>query len=129
MTLHSEILEQIAFTTQPKIEEHMLIVIVISTHEENVPQLLQTINKHLPPSLLVTTVSLILQTKKLFSFQAAEYNVIRVFPGVYGLERLYAEIKRIFIEEGYFTEEDYPFKINQNFSTKASIIEIEPGIE
>ena len=34
------------------------------------------------------------------------------------------EIKRIIIEEGHFTEADYPFKIKANFSTLGSITEI-----
>ena len=43
--LPSKILEQIAFNTRPKIEEHMLIVMDKSTHEEHLSQPLQTNNK------------------------------------------------------------------------------------
>ena len=45
MELPSKLLEQIAFNTRPKIEEHMLIVMDKSTHEEHLFQSLQTNNK------------------------------------------------------------------------------------
>ena len=38
MELPSKILEQIAFNTRPKIEEHMLIVMDKSTHEKHLAQ-------------------------------------------------------------------------------------------
>ena len=38
----SKLLETIAFNTRPKIEEHMLIVMDKSTHEENLQIPLQT---------------------------------------------------------------------------------------
>ena len=42
----TKILEQIAFNTRPKMEEHMLLVMDKSTHEEHLSQALQTNNKH-----------------------------------------------------------------------------------
>ena len=42
MELPSKLLEQIAYNTRPKIEEHMLIVMDKSTHEEHLSQPLQT---------------------------------------------------------------------------------------
>ena len=42
MELSSKLLEQIAFNTRPKIEEHILVVMNESTHEENLSQPLQT---------------------------------------------------------------------------------------
>ena len=45
MELPSTLLEQIAFNTRPKIEEHMLIIMDKSTHEEHLSQPLQTNNK------------------------------------------------------------------------------------
>ena len=45
MELPSKILEQIAFNTKPKKEEHMLIVTDSSTHQEHLSQPLQTNNK------------------------------------------------------------------------------------
>ena len=47
MELPSKILAQIAFNTRPKIEEHMLIVMDNSTHEEHLSHPLQTNNKQL----------------------------------------------------------------------------------
>ena len=45
MELPSKLLEQIAYNTKPKIEEHMLIVMDKSTHEEHLSHPLQTNNK------------------------------------------------------------------------------------
>ena len=45
MELPCKLLEQIAFNTRPKIEEHMLIVKDKSTHEELLSQPIQTNNK------------------------------------------------------------------------------------
>ena len=45
MELPSKLLEQIAFNTRPKIEEHLLIIMDKSTHEEHLFQPLQTNNK------------------------------------------------------------------------------------
>ena len=45
MKLPGKLLEQIAFNTRPKIEEHMLIVMNESKHEEHLSQPLQTNNK------------------------------------------------------------------------------------
>ena len=45
MELPSKLLEQIAFNTRPKIEEHMLIVMDISAREDYLFQPLQTNNK------------------------------------------------------------------------------------
>ena len=45
MELPSKLLEQIAFNTRPKIEEHMLIVMDKPTHEQHLAQALQTTNR------------------------------------------------------------------------------------
>ena len=45
MNLRSKLLEQIAFNTKPKIEEHLLIVMAKFIHEEHLCQPLQTNNK------------------------------------------------------------------------------------
>ena len=45
MELPSKLLEQIDFNNRPKIEEHILIVLDKSTHEEHLSQPLQTNNK------------------------------------------------------------------------------------
>ena len=46
MELPGTLLDQIAFNTGPKIEEHVVIVIDKSTHEEHLSQPFQTIKKH-----------------------------------------------------------------------------------
>ena len=50
MELPSKLLEQIAFNTTPKLEEHMLIIMDKSTHEEHLSQPLQTNNKQVKNS-------------------------------------------------------------------------------
>ena len=45
-------------------------------------------------------------------------------PGAYKMESLNNEIKRVIIEEEYYTEPKYPFTIKPNFSTLGSIVEI-----
>ena len=45
MELPNKLLEEIAFNTRPEIEEHMLIVLDKSIHEEHIAQPLQTKNK------------------------------------------------------------------------------------
>ena len=45
MELPNKVLEQIAYNTRPKKEQHILIVIDKSTQEEHLSQTLQTIKK------------------------------------------------------------------------------------
>ena len=45
MELPSKLLEQIAYNTRIRIEEHILIVMDKSTHEEHLSEPLQTNNK------------------------------------------------------------------------------------
>ena len=47
MELPSKLLEQIAYNTRPKIEEHMLVIMDKSTHEEHLFQPLHKNNKQL----------------------------------------------------------------------------------
>ena len=47
MELPSKLLEQIAFNTRPKIEEHMFIVMDKSTHEEHLSILFKRIINNL----------------------------------------------------------------------------------
>ena len=49
---------------------------------------------------------------------------VTLLPGAYEIESLNIEIRRILIEEGNFTEANYPFKIKPNFSTWSSIIDV-----
>ena len=56
MDLPRKMLEELAFNTRPKIEEHMLIVMNKSTHDENLSQTLQTNNKQFKIALTFITV-------------------------------------------------------------------------
>ena len=57
MELPSKLLEQIAFNTRPKLEEHMLIVMDKSTQEEHLSQSLQFKKKHFKKALTFLPVS------------------------------------------------------------------------
>ena len=133
MDLPSKLLEQIAFNTRPKIEEHMLIVMNKSTHEEHLSQPLQTNNKQF--KIAITFLSAyngifnvtsdnnkLYFTKSITEYE--HYTMITIPPGAYEIESLNDEIKRILINDMHFTEENYPFQIKPNFSTLGSIIEI-----
>ena len=133
MELPSKLLEQIAFNTRPKIEEHMLIVMVKSTHEEHLFQPLQTNNKRF--KIAVTFLSAyngifnVTSDNNKFYFTKSitdddHYIIITIPPGAYEIESLNDEIKRIIINDKHFTEDTYPFIIKPNFSTLGSIIEI-----
>ena len=133
MELPSKLLEQIAFNTRPKIEEHMLIIMDKSTHEEHLSQPLQTNNKQF--KIAVTFLSAyngifnVTSDNNKFYFTKSitdddHYIVITISPGAYEIESLDDEIKRIIIDDEHFTEANYPFKIKPNFSTLGSIVEI-----
>ena len=133
MELPSKLLEQIAYNSRPKIEEHMLIVMDKSTHEEHLSQPLQTNNKQFEIAVTFLTgyIGIFNVTDKNNKFYFAKsisdeagYIQITIPPGAYEIENLNNEIKRIIIDEGHFTEVDYPFIIKPNFSTLGSIIEI-----
>ena len=55
MQLASKLFEQIAFNTRPKIEEHMLIDMDKSTHEEHLFQPLQTNNEQFKTAVTFLT--------------------------------------------------------------------------
>ena len=133
MELPSKILEQIAFNTRPKIEEHMLIIMDKSTHEEHLSQPLQTNNKQF--KIAITFLSAyngifnVTSDNNKFYFTKSitdddHYIMITIPPGSYEIESLNEEIKRIIINDEHFTEETYPFVIKPNFSTLGSIMEI-----
>ena len=134
MELSSKILQQIAFNTRPKIEEHMLIVMDKSTHEEHLFQPLQTNNKQF--KIAVTFLSAyngifnVTNRNNKFYFKKnlinEDFIQIRNPEGAYENEGLNNEIKRILIDREHYTEENYPFTIRPNFSTLGSIIEIIP---
>ena len=134
MELPSKLLEQIAINTRPKIEEHMLVVMDKSTHEEHLFQTLQTNNKQFKIAVTFLTAynGIFNVTSKnnnfffLKSISDHGHMKISIPPGAYEIESLDREIKRIVIDEGHYTEVNYPFKIKPNFSTLGSIIEISP---
>ena len=133
MELPSKLLEQIAFNTRPKIEEHMLIIMDKSTHEEHLSQPLQTNNKQFKIAVTFLTayngIFNVTNENNKFCFTKSitddnHYILITIPPGSYELESLNDEIKRIIINDEHFTEDTYPFVIKPNFSTLGSIIEI-----
>ena len=135
MELPSKLLEQIAFNTRPKIEEHMLIVMDKSTHEEHLSQPLQTNNKQFKIAVTFLTgyngIFNVTNENNNFYFKKTisdddGFIKITIPPGAYEIESLNNEIKRIIIDEEHYTEANYPFTIKPNFSTLGSIIEISP---
>ena len=106
MDLPSKLLEQIASIHELKLEEHTLIVMDKSTHEDHLSQPLQTNNKQF--EIAVTILSgykgIIKVTNKNIKFRFASSNSQDVFykitipPGASELESLNKEIKRIIIQ-------------------------------
>ena len=117
MELSSKILEQVAFNTRPKIEEHILVVMDKSTHEEHLYQPLETNNKRFKIAVTFLTGynGIFNVTNKNNKFYFAKsvsddgYVPITIPPGAYEIESLNNEIKRIIIEKEYYTEINYPF--------------------
>ena len=136
MEIPSKLLEQIAYNTRSRIEEHMLVVMYESTHEEHLFQPLQTNNKQFKIAVTFLTgyngIFNITNFNNKFYFTTSisdiEPSFIIIPPAAYELERLDDEIKRNCIILGHFSESNYPFKIKPNFSTLGSIIEIDVGI-
>ena len=136
MELPRQLLEQIAYNTRPKTEEHMLIVMDKSSHEEHLSQaLLQTDNKQLRIAITFLTAyngifNLTNEINKFYFKKTItnEDGFIKTTtpPGAYKIESLNNEIKRIIIDEEHYTEANYPFTIKPNFSTLGSIIEKSP---
>ena len=134
MELPSKLLEQIAFDTRPKIEEHMLIVMDKSTHEEHLSHSLQTNNKQFKIAVTFLTgyngIFNVTNANNKFYFKKTisddGFIKISVPLGAYEIESLNNEIERIIIDEEHYTETNYPFTIKPNFSTLGSIIEISP---
>ena len=132
MELSSKLLEQIAYNIRPKIEEHMLIVMDKSIHEQHLSQSLQTNNKQFKIAVTFLTgyngIFNVTNSNNKFYFKKTisddGFNKITIPPGTYDIESLNKEIKRIIIDEGLYTEANYPFTIKPNFSTLGSFIEI-----
>ena len=131
----SKLLDQIACNTRPKIEEHMLIVMDKSTHEEHLYQPLKTNEKQFKIAVTFLTsyngIFNITNSNDNFYFKktitdADDFNQNTIPPGAYEIESLNNEIKRFSIDEEYLTESDYPFQNKPNFSTVGSLLEISP---
>ena len=131
MELPSKMLERKAFNTRSRIEEHILIVMDKSTHEEHLSQPLQTNNKQIKIAVTFLIgfngIFDITNKKNKFYFMGSitdedVYIQITMPPGAYEIESLNNEIKRIIIDKKQYTEADYPFTIKPNFSTLGSSI-------
>ena len=127
--------EQNAFTTRSKIEEHMLIVMDKSTHEEHLSQPLQTNNKQFEIAATFLTgyngIFNVTNSNNRFYFKKTitnedDFMQITIPVGAYEIESLNNEIRRIIIDEEHYTESDYPFQNKPNLSTLGSIIEVSP---
>ena len=134
MELPRKNLEQIAFNTRPKIEEHMLKVMDKSTHEEHLFQPLQTNNKQFKIAVFLLSayngIFNVSNRDKKFYFRKElideDFIQIRILEGAYEIESLNDEIKRITIDKEHYTEANYQFSITPNFSLFGSIVEIRP---
>ena len=132
MELPSKLLEQIVFNTRSKIQEHMLIIMDKSTHEEHLFQPLQTNNKQFKIAVTFLTgyngiFNVTTENNKFYFLKSItddDHIQITIPLGAYEIESLNNETKRIIIDEEYYTEANYPFSIKPNFSTLGSIIEI-----
>ena len=109
MELPTKLLEQIVFITRPKIEEHMLIVMDKSTHEEHLSQPLQTNNKQFKIAVTFLTgykgIFNVTKVNNKFYFIESITNEdgciqITISPAAYEIEGLSNEIKKIIIDEG-----------------------------
>ena len=121
MELPSKLLEQIAFNTRPKIEEHMMIVMDKTIREEHLPQPLQSNNEQFK-IIAVTFLSAYngifnvtnLNNKFYFMKSISDdngYVQITIPPGAYEFENLNNETKRIIINDEHYLESNYPFEI------------------
>ena len=132
MELPSKLLEKVVYNTRSRIEEHILIVMDKPTREEHLSHPLQTNNKQFKIAVtFLTGYKGIFNVKSLnnkFYFKKAfnegDFIQITIRHRAHELESLNNEIKRVIIEEGYYSENNYPFIIKPNFSTLGSIIEI-----
>ena len=113
----------------------MLIVMDKSTHEEHLSQPLQNNNEQFKIAVTFLTgyngIFKVTNSNNKFYFMKSiteDDGLIQITtpPGVYEIETLDKEIKRIIIDEEHYTEANYPFKIKPNFSTLGSIVEISP---
>ena len=135
MELPSKLLEQIAFITRPKIEEHLSIVMRKSTHEEQLSQPLQTNKKQFKSAVTFLTgyngIFNVTNENNKFYFKKTisdDGGLIKITTpsSAYEIESLNNEIKRIIFDEEHYLEASYPFKMKPIFSTLGSIMELSP---
>ena len=109
MELPSKLLEQIAYNIRLKIEEHMLIVMDKSTHTEHLYEPLQTNKKQFKIAVIFLSVynGILNITSKNNEFYFSKsiiddnhFNHIINPNGVYEIESLDKEIRRIIISQG-----------------------------
>ena len=133
MELPIKLLEKITYNIRPKIEEHILIVMDKSTQTEHLYEPLQTNNKQFKLAITFLNVyngNFIFTSKNSkFYFSKSiidgnHFQNITIPEVAYEIESLNKEIKRIIIDEGHFTLQEYPFLIKPSFSSLGSIIEI-----
>ena len=130
MELPSKILEEIALVQDPKLKS-MLIELDKSTHEEHLSQPLRTNNKQFKIAVTfligfngifnVTNSNNKLYFKKT-NTDEEEFIQITIPPSAYKIESLGNEIRRIIIDKGHYSENEYPFTIKPNFGTLGSIV-------
>ena len=130
MELPSKLIEQIAFNTRSKMEEHMLIVMNKSIHGEHLSQPLQTNKKQFKIAVTFLTgyngsFNVTDKNNKFyFAKSISDDNIqITIPPGAHEIKRLNNEIKRNIFEESHYREDTYSFPIKPNVSTLGSIIE------
>ena len=135
MELSGKLIEQIVVNTRPNIEEHMLVVMEKTTHEEHLSKPLQTNNEQLKNAVTFLTVYNgifnVTNTNNEFYFKKTTDNEdgfiqFTILPGAYEIESINNEFKRITIDVRHYTEANYPFTIKPKFSTLGSSIENSP---
>ena len=104
-----------------------------NTHEEHLSQPLQTNNKQFKLAMTFLTgyngiFNITYSNNKFYflkSITDEDGYTQRTFPPTaYEIESLNNEMKRNIIDEGHYTEANYPFTVKPNFSTLGSKIEI-----
>ena len=121
MELPSKMLEQIAFNTRPKIEEHILIVMKKGTHEEHLFQPLQTNNKQY--KIGVTFLSAyngifnVTNRNNKFYFKKnlidEDFIQIRIPEGAYEIESLKMKLKGFLLTKNFIQKHLIRLKSNQ----------------
>ena len=96
-----------------------------STHEEHLFEPLQTNGKQFKIAITFLSAyngifNVSKCNNKFYFFKSItddSHNQITIRPGVYEIEALNDEIKRIFIDEVHYNEEEYPFYVKPDFNT------------